>query len=297
MEDQAAKLRDLVQNMKFKQEKEEEKENINISGNNSYIYTVTSGKGGVGKSNFTVNLALALTELGKRVAIFDADLGMANLDVILGVTPRYNLEHVIRGEVLLKDIIVKGPKGLSLIPGGSGIEELANLSQRQINNLLQGFSKIGQYYDVIVVDTGAGLANNVINFILGSDEVILISTPEPTSITDAYGVIKVISNNDKQKKINLIINQMQSQQEGERVSNRLITTAREFLGIDVNLLGLLPYDEQVIRSVMKRRPFLLEFPRAKITRSINQIAAKLINRDFSQESKGIKGFFSKLLGL
>ena len=257
----------------------------------------TSGKGGVGKSNFTANLALALNALGKKVIVLDADLGMANLDVILGVTPTYNLEHVIQGRKTLEEVIVEGPNGLSLIPGGSGIQELANLSQYQINNLISEFVRLGEEFDIILIDTGAGLAHNVVNFILGADEVIVISTPEPTSITDAYGVVKVISKHDKQATIKLVINQAESEKEGERIAKRLIKTAYDFLELDIELLGVIPKDNAVVKSVMSRSPFLLEFPRARASKSINLTATKLVDTEAPQESKGIRGLFNRILGI
>ncbi|WP_018250129.1 MinD/ParA family protein [Orenia marismortui] len=295
MKDQASKLRSLVQNVKKGNDQSlVEKSKENDKG--AYIYTITSGKGGVGKSNFTANLSLALKKQGKEVVIFDADLGMANLDVILGVTPRYNLEHVIQGRKSIEEIMVQGPEGLSLIPGGSGIQELANLSQYQINNLINAFIKIGEKFDIILIDTGAGLAHNVVNFILGADEVIVISTPEPTSITDAYGVIKVISNQDKNVKVKLVVNQSENEREGERIAKRLIKTANNFLNLDIELLGVLPKDNAVVKSVMARSPFLLEFPRSKIARSINNTASKLIDTKVAKKSQGIRGLFNKLLG-
>jgi len=295
MNDQASKLRNLVEKMKV--EKDKGKKERNTRGKGAYIYTVTSGKGGVGKSNFTANLALALNALEKKVIVFDADLGMANLDVILGVTPTYNLEHVIQGRKNLEEVIVEGPNGLSLIPGGSGIQELANLSQYQINNLISDFVRVGEEFDIILIDTGAGLAHNVVNFILGADEAIVISTPEPTSITDAYGVVKVISKHDKEANIKLVINQAENEKEGERIAKRLIKTASDFLELDIELLGVIPKDNAVVKSVMSRSPFLLEFPRAKASKSINLIAARLIDTEVPQQTKGIRGLFNKLLGI
>ncbi|MCK8816511.1 MinD/ParA family protein [Natroniella sulfidigena] len=300
MTDQAEKLRNLVQSMKNKtkgKNKDELTENDVITKENSaYVYTITSGKGGVGKSNFTANLALGLRQEGKEVMVIDADLGMANLDVILGVSPTYNLSHVIRGEKRLEEIIVDGPKGLALVPGGSGLEELANLSSYQINNLISCWNKIDQEFDIILIDTGAGLTNNVTKFVLAADEVIIISTPEPTSITDAYGVIKVIAKRDQEATIKLVVNQAENSNEGNKVADRLVKTARDFLQLEIGLLGILPTDKAVTKSVRKRRPFFLEFPKSQVVKSINQIVAKLLDKEVKEkESGGIKGFFNKLL--
>ncbi|MCK8826295.1 MinD/ParA family protein [Natroniella acetigena] len=300
MTDQAEKLRNLVQSMKEKPEGKNKEKLTKDNGikkeGSAYVYAVTSGKGGVGKSNFTANLALGLQQEGKKVMVIDADLGMANLDVILGVSPTYNLSHVIGGEKELGEIIVDGPDGLALIPGGSGLEELANLSSYQINNLINCWNKIDQKFDIILIDTGAGLTNNVIKFVLAADEVIIISTPEPTSITDAYGVIKVIAKHDQGATIRLVVNQAENSKEGNKVADRLVKTAHDFLKLEINLLGVLPTDKAVTKAVRRRRPFFLEFPKAQVVKSTNQIVAKLLDKEVKEkESKGIKGFFNKLL--
>ncbi len=298
MKDQAKRLRELVKNKRPNLKKDSRK-NLKLQKDSdkwATIYTVTSGKGGVGKSNFTANLALALQEYGKKVAIFDADLGMANLDVILGVVPGYNLTHVINGSRTLEDIMIKGPGGLFLIPGGSGIEELANLSHYQVDNLIESWKKIGRRFDIILIDTGAGLADNTINFVLAADEVVIITTPEPTAITDAYGVIKVISKHNREISIRLVINQVENDKEEEKIGRRLIKTASDFLGVDIQLLGGLPYDNKVVKAVKRRTPFLLEYPNSKVGRGIKNLAAELIDVEVTHKSKGIKGFFNNLFG-
>jgi flagellar biosynthesis protein FlhG len=274
--------------------KSEQKANRNKKVNAARIYTVTSGKGGVGKSNFTANLALALQEQGKEVILFDADLGMANLDVILGVTPNYNLNHVISGQKNLADIILEGPNDISLIPGGSGIEELANLSRYQLNNLINSWSDLEEEYDVILIDTGAGLSNIVIKFILAADETLVISTSEPTSITDAYGVVKALSKHQETIELKLVINQA-TDKEGTKIANRLVKTAQEFLGIDISLLGVLPEDRSVIKAVKNRQPFLLEYPKAKVSKKIRSLGAELMGEE--QQSKGFSGFLKDVFGL
>lgn len=297
MRDQADKLRSLVKDMKGKDgQKIKEKRNKSRDKKNlAHVYTVTSGKGGVGKSNFTANLALALKEEGKEVIVFDADLGMANLDVILGVNATYNLSHVISGKKSLEDIIIKGPGGVPLVPGGSGVEELANLSKYQVENLIEHWSEIEERFDIILIDTGAGLASSVIDFILAADEVIVISTTEPTSVTDAYGVIKVIANRNKDTKIKLVVNQAIDNKEGTRIGERLVTTARNFLELEIEFLGMLSQDDAVVKAVKRRKPFFLEFPKAKVSRDMTNIVKKLIDKK-QEKPKGIKGFFSKMLG-
>ncbi|MGM0501137.1 MAG: MinD/ParA family protein [Bacillota bacterium] len=296
MRDQAENLRKMAQQKKNQSTSTESETNKKTGeGDSARIYTVTSGKGGVGKSNFTANLALALQEAGKKVVIFDADLGLANLDVILGVTPNYNLNHVISGKKDIQDIILQGPNNIHLIPGGSGVEELANLSNYQLNQLIDSWSKLETEYDIILIDTGAGLSKIVINFILAADETFVISTSEPTSITDAYGMIKAISKHQLDIEVKLVVNQA-SDKEGTKIANRLIKTAQEFLDMDITLLGVLPEDRSVIKAVKKRKPFLLEYPKSKVAKKIKSLGAELIGAP-KKESKGFAGFLKDAFGL
>ncbi|WP_459836579.1 MinD/ParA family protein [Halanaerobaculum tunisiense] len=287
--DQAEKLRNLVKD-------QESQEQTSEPGDDSaLIYAITSGKGGVGKSNFVANLALALQAEDQRVLVFDADLGLANLDVILGVTPHYNLNHVISGTKSLEEIIVSGPQGLPLIPGGSGVEDLANLSKYQIDNLINYWQEVAGRYDIILIDTGAGLANNVLNFVLAADQVIMVTTPEPTSVTDAYGVIKVINSHDAEANIKLVVNQVENTSEGDRIGNRLVTTAQDFLELDIEFVGDLPADKAVVKAVKQKSPFVVEFPNSQVTRRIKQIARKLLHKE-PEKTTGIKDFFSSMFG-
>ena len=297
MRDQAENLRKMVQEKQNNSKSDStsnSKSGAEKNSDSARIYTVTRGKGGVGKSNFTANLALALQEKGKNVVLFDADLGMANLDVILGLTPNYNLNHVISGKKTLSDIILKGPNDIHLIPGGSGIQELANLSRYQLNNLISSWGDLGSEYDIILIDTGAGLSNIVINFVLAADETLVISTSEPTSITDAYGVVKVLSQHEQDLDMKLVINQA-TDKEGTKIANRLTKTAREFLDLDIDLLGVLPEDRSVIKAVKKRSPFLLEYPKSKVAKKIRTLGAELIGKE-QEDSTGFTGFLKDVFG-
>jgi len=291
MRDQAHKLRELVRGRENKKAKQNQQENL------TKTYAITSGKGGVGKTNFTVNLSLALKSEGKKVAIIDADLGMANIDVVLGVAPQYNLNHMISGQKEITEIIMKGPKGLDIIPGISGVEELANLSDYQLQNFIKGWQILEDKYDIILIDTGAGVSKSVVNFILAADEIIVISTPEPTSVTDAYGIIKVIAKRQKNSRVNLVINQIENSKEGENVSKRLSKVAKDFLEVNLSILGMIPSDKNVVKAVKKQRPFILEFPNCKAANAINEIKNELLDIEVKKKSGGIKGFFSKLIGL
>ncbi|SJZ64576.1 MinD/ParA family protein [Selenihalanaerobacter shriftii] len=293
IKDQAHKLRELVKgkNNRHKDKKEQRE------GEFAHIYTVTSGKGGVGKTNFTVNLALSLQAKNKRVAVIDADLGMGNIDVVLGLTPQYNLSHVINGQKGINEIIMKDPEGLSIIPGISGVEELANLSEYQLQNLIEGLENLEDNYDIILIDTGAGLSKTVISFTLAADEIIVISTPEPTSVTDAYGIIKVIAGYQENSKVNLVVNQIESNQEGNNISKRISKVAGDFLEIDLEVLGLIPSDKNVVKAVKKQCPFIIEFPNCQAANAIKRIRNQLLDIEPEKNSGGVKSFFKKLIGL
>jgi flagellar biosynthesis protein FlhG len=218
--DQAANLRRLVL----------EKKNDVPSSTRTIV--ITSGKGGVGKTSLSVSLAIALAEDGKSVTLVDADLGLANINVILGIIPKYNLYHVIKGKKRLKDIIIEVPEGIKIIAGASGFHQLANLEQKQRDEFIEAMNELASD-DYLIIDTGAGISQNVLSFVLAADEVIVVTTPEPTAITDAYGIIKAIASQTTEKNIKLIVNKAQSVSEGKRVAQRVINIAGQFLNIKV----------------------------------------------------------------
>ncbi|MBM7623502.1 MinD/ParA family protein [Sporohalobacter salinus] len=293
MTDQAQKLRELVQKRNDSQEDNQKQ----IDEGLARIYAITSGKGGVGKTNFAVNLSLALQAKDKKVGIIDADLGMANIDVVLGIAPKYNLGHVIKGKKKIEEVIIKGPQNLEVISGVSGAEELANLTDYQLQNLINSWTALENRYDIILIDTGAGVSKAVIDFILAADEITVISTPEPTAVTDAYGLIKIIANQQHTSKINLVINQVENDKEGKRVSNRITNAVNEFLDIQLNVLGTIPKDKKVIKAVKRQHPFFLEFPNSKASKAIKKIRNKLLDIKEESTATGVRGFFSKLFGL
>ncbi|ADL13128.1 MinD/ParA family protein [Acetohalobium arabaticum] len=293
MKDQAHGLRELVQKQSTTHQEDQKKPEEELAR----IYSVASGKGGVGKTNFTVNLSLALQAKDRRVGIIDADLGMANIDVVLGLTPQYNLGHVIKGKKKIEEIIVEGPQNLEVIPGTSGAEELANLTDYQLQNLINSWQVLENKYDIILIDIGAGISKSVIDFALAADEIIIISTPEPTSVTDAYGLIKTIVNQQQISEINLVVNRTESDREGKRISNRVTEVVNDFLEIQVNVLGTIPEDKNVIKAVKRQHPFWLEFPNSKAANAIKEIRNQLLDIKEENTSTGVKGFFSKLFGL
>lgn len=297
MNDQAKKLRDIINNLKKQQNKEQE--NLSSSENmvdtDTRVITITSGKGGVGKSNFTINLGLSLSKLGYKVTILDADLGLANIDVILGVIPKYSLVHVMRKEKTLEEVIVEGPRGIKLISGGSGLKEVTNLTEEQITYLMMNLKLLGKTADFILVDTGAGINNSVLSFIDAASEIILVTTPEPTSITDAYAVLKNIVLNDKEKIIRVLINRVENNEEGLAVFNKLNTVSQRFLNISLQRLGYLYDDVLVSRSVKAQKPFLLSYPNSLVSKGVETIASRLVNEENSEifEASGLKKFIHK----
>ncbi len=257
---------------------------------------ITSGKGGVGKTNIATNLAIALAEkTNKKIYILDADLGLANIDVILGITPRYNLAHVIRGEKKLEEILIKGPMGVNIIPGTSGVSELANLSKEERERFLEKLSSLEREDGILIIDTGAGIDDNVLDFVLSSDEVIVVTTPEPTAITDAYALIKIISSSKKDMNINLLVNMVRREEEFELVTRGILLVAKQFLGVDIKKLGYVYYDSVVSKSVLSQDAFYILYPDSIATKCINNIALFLLNKE--DEVKNVKKptFFRRLL--
>ncbi|HBG15140.1 MAG TPA: hypothetical protein DDW93_00040, partial [Firmicutes bacterium] len=214
MRDQAERLRELVSSQNHK---------VNLP--KARIIAVTSGKGGVGKTNLSVNLSIYLSKLGQKVTLIDTDLGLANIDLILGITPKYHLGHFFAGERDLSDVVLEGPAGIKVIAGGSGFQELADLSSWQMNNCISNFSALEEDNDFIIFDTGAGISSKVIKFLMAAEEIIVVTIPEPTSIADAYGVIKVISKENPTAKVYVAVNMVKSKEEGEQVFERLMMVA------------------------------------------------------------------------
>jgi len=261
------------------------------------VVSITSGKGGVGKTMLAINLAICCRNFNKRVILFDVDLGLANVDVVLNLRPHYNLSDVLRGKKNIQDILIEAPGGISIVPGASGMAELANLDDVHRDKLVDDLRVLEHQADIIFIDTSAGISKNTINFALASDEVIVISTPEPTSITDAYATIKTISKRKTLNKIKLIINQTQSKREARRTAERIISVSRQFLNIDVQPMGYILRDENVSLAVRKRRPLVLEYPNANATTCIKNIS-RIYNNSATYYSHGRPhSFFSRLFHL
>jgi flagellar biosynthesis protein FlhG len=236
---------------------------------------VTSGKGGVGKSNFAVNVALELAGLGKRVALLDADLALANMDVLLGLNPPFHLGHVLRGERTLDEIVIEVANGLRLIPGGSGIEELANLARHQHTRLVQELQAFEADADVVLVDTAAGLADNVTGVLRAADQVIVVTTPDPTAVVDAYAMIKVIHQQAAGKPIRIVVNEVIGIGDAERIFAQLQAAATRFLDRRLSLLGTIPRDAELVRAVREQVPVVWHAPDTASSRAMRLIARHL----------------------
>lgn len=294
MIDQAAKLRELINDRRIISKRTvPQKEQI---VKDARIICITSGKGGVGKTNFTINLAIELSKLNNRVVIIDADLGLANIDVVLGIIPKYTLLDVIHNDKSIEEVMVTGPNNIKIISGGSGITELVDMSLSSIQQLIEKFHSINNYADIILIDTGAGLSNSVLSFVLAAQEVIIVTTPEPTSITDAYAMIKTINLKEKNKEIRVVINRVGNITEGNIAFEKLKNAAKRFLLMDLYKLGYVFEDGSVIKSVKKQIPFTIEYPNSIVSKNIKNIAIKLINdTDIDTESsKNFDSFFRRI---
>jgi len=259
------------------------------------VLTVTSGKGGVGKTNLSVNLAIALTQLKQRVIIFDADLGMANVDVLLGITPPFNLyDHLYKG-IPVENVLAPGPGGIRIIAGGSGFLELACLTPQQHSRLLDGLDSLNGLADFIIIDTGAGISKEVLAFCAAADEVLVVVTPEPTSLADAYGLIKVLDKFKLQRNAYLIVNQSHSERESLDTVKRIRLLAGNYLTIKINYLGDVRFDPCVSKAVKKQQPFLIY--NCAATAGARKIAHAILHKTFTTEqqtAQGLPGFISKL---
>lgn len=293
MNDQAKSLRDIINKVN----------NDNISTpigtvkTNAKVLTITSGKGGVGKTNVTVNLAIALSNMGYRVVVIDADLGLANIDVMLGMIPKYNLLDVIKNDKNIIEILSKGPKNVKFISGGSGAEELVRLKPTELEIFIRNIGMLDKIADVILIDTGAGITENVLRFVMAANDVILVTTPEPTALSDAFALIKSIGTRDDSKKINLILNRTDSAIEAQTAMQKLNAVASKYLKIKLEFLGYLYNDPLVSKAVKKQVPFLIEFPDSTVSKNMIELSKK-VAKNFEakkQETTGIKDFFNKFL--
>ena len=256
------------------------------------VIAVTSGKGGVGKSNISVNLAIKLAEAGKRVALLDADLGLANADVLCNVDLQWNLSHVISRKRQLQDVMQKAPGGFWLIGGASGLAKMADLTDADRQNVIDALNELESQFDVMLIDTGAGINSNVLAFTRAADQVLIVTTPEPTAITDAYAVAKVMIRDGRERTMSLLVNQAHSADEGRAVYERISKVARQFLGVGLFDAGYVLADENVPMAVRRRNPFVLSAPKCPASVCIAQLASRLQHGQVPRAEAG--SFFHRM---
>ncbi len=291
MNDQAETLRKIVQH----KTNEKSLDGMDQSGKHARVITITSGKGGVGKTNVTINLALALSKMGMKVVILDVDFGLANIDVLFGIVPKHTLLDLIHDEKSIFEVLTDGPDNIKFLSGGSGVEELIRLDRKQLRKFVSNISLLDKLFDVILIDTGAGLHQNVMSFIMAADEIILVTTPEPTSITDAYALVKMVSRRDRKKRIQILVNKAESIKEADEIANKLTVVSEKFLSLRLLKLGYILYDDTVTKSVKMQKPFSLYNPKCQAAKNIGEIAEKLFSHPAPEGTAGAKGFISKLL--
>ncbi|VVO96072.1 Flagellum site-determining protein YlxH [Pseudomonas fluorescens] len=255
------------------------------------VIAVTGGKGGVGKTTVAVNLSLALAELGRRVVLLDGNLGLANIDALLGLAPQYTLADLIEGRCELSDVLVRGPGGVQIVPAASGIRSMVHLSPAQHAGLIQAFSEIGDSVDVLVIDTAAGIGSSVVSFVRAAQEVLLVVCDEPTSITDAYALIKLLNRDYGMNHFRVLANMAQSPQEGRNLFAKLTKVTERFLDVTLQYVGAVPYDENVRKAVQNQRAIYENFPRSKCAQAFQAIALKVDAWPLPGDPRGHVEFF------
>lgn len=267
------------------------------------VITVTSGKGGVGKSSVSINLAIQLQKRGKQVIIFDADFGLANIEVMFGAVPQYNLSDVIFHGKAIQDIIVKGPQDIGFISGGSGISGLGNMNHDQVMYLVEKMKELESMADVLIIDTGAGISDSVIEFVLSSAEVLLVTTPEPTSITDSYALLKTLNARAGDElegmRVKLIANRVSDAEEAKNLYNKLNVVVNRFLKIKLDFLGMVPWDLNMPKAIMQQKPISIAFPNSEGTKALGRIADNLLGQrtetsENKEQKKGIAAAIVKM---
>ncbi len=289
MVDQASSLRKLM-------DQKTTETGLNLAGKtrNTLVLSVTSGKGGVGKTNIVASLAEAFRSMGQKVLIIDADLGLSNVDIIFGVHPEYHIGHVINGEKSITDVLLTTSTGIRILPAGSGVTELTNLSQGQKMNLLVELGALEGEFDVVLIDTGAGISPNVLYFNAAADDCMIIATKEPTSITDAYAMMKVMNTQHGIRRFKLLINMVRESSEAKAVYLNLSNAAQKFLNnVVIEYMGFIPHDETLQRSVIRRMPVILDNPSAASSQSIKKLARIIMTTPGSSEAGGNIKFFVK----
>jgi len=259
------------------------------------VIAVTGGKGGVGKTSVSVNLATSLASAGKRVMLLDGDLGLANVDVFLGLSPRYTMAHVLSGERTLEEVVVESPQGVLIVPGASGVAELANLSAAGHLNLVQAFSTLSARVDVMIVDTAAGIAHSVVQFTQAAQHVLVVVCDEPASMTDAYALIKVLSRNHAVARFHVVANMVRSPGEGEALFQKLQRVTAKFLDVTLDYVGEIPEDPYLRKAIREQRPVMTAFPASPASRAFKKLSLKADKWPVPEGPRGNLEFFVERL--
>jgi flagellar biosynthesis protein FlhG len=302
MEDQAEKLREILRQKKDgfvsgeSAGKFSNSRNGGTGGTKARIITVTSGKGGVGKTNLSVNMAIAFARLGKIVVVMDADLGLANVNVMLNMIPKYNLYHVIKKQKTIREIMVETEYGISIVAGASGFSQIANMGEEDRRDFIEELDTLSNA-DIVIIDTSAGVSSNVLDFIAAADDAVIITTPEPTAITDAYGIIKIIATEYESLNmgLKLVVNRAKSAAEAKNVANRMITIAGQFLNLKVDYLGFIYDDQAVPQAVLRQKPFTVVDPKCKASLCVQHLVER-IDKNKPAESGGFGAMLKKFFG-
>jgi len=259
------------------------------------VIAISGGKGGVGKTNVSINLAVSLAEIGRKVMVLDGDLGLANIDVVLGLHPKYDLSHVLRGEKALDEIIVEGPHGIRLVPGASGIQHMAELSPAEHAGIISAFSESGADIDTLIVDTAAGISDTVISFTRAAQEVIVVVCDEPASITDAYAIIKLLNKEYGSSRFRILANMVRTPQEGRDLYNKMCAVTDRYLDVMLSFMGAIPYDENLKKAVKSQKPVVTAFPRSKAAQAFKNLARKVESWPPPHGANGQMQFFVERL--
>lgn len=259
------------------------------------VFSITSGKGGVGKTAVVANVAVLLAKMGKRVLILDADLGLANIDVVFGLAPTHNLNHFFAGDCELHAILVEGPMGIKILPAGSGVQRFTRLDSQQKMRLLESLDSMHNDFDFVLIDTEAGISENVTYFTTAAHEILVVTTPEPTAITDAYALMKLLSNQYHEKRFNLIVNFIKNEGEALDVYRKLTMVANRYLDISIDYMGSIPRDKQMIDAIRKQQVMVELFPDSKTSAAFDALARTMLQEPQNIEAKGSIQFFWKRL--
>lgn len=293
LNDQAASLRAMQKQAAEKAPAGETSQKLEkpASGKPIRVISVASGKGGVGKTNVSVNIGTALSKLGNRVMLMDADMGLANVDIMLGLQTQYNLSHVLDGQKTLKEVIADGPAGLQIIPAASGVKRMAQLNAMENAGIINAFSELSNDIDVLIIDTAAGIADSVVSFCRASQEVIVVVTDEPASITDAYALIKVLSRDYGVSRFRLLANMVGSKKEGRMLYQKMASVTEKFLNVTLDYLGAVPYDRALKQAVQRQKPVVLTSPNSDAAESFYAMAQEVNRWPIPQNMTGYIQFF------